>query len=281
MRSLALVLVFALSVEAQNTRAKRIEYVSDDLKIAAWLLVPPGEGKLPCVILNRGGNREFSAWSDDNASPSLGNIAKWGYVVIASQYRGGPGSEGNDEFGGGDVNDVLNLIPLLEKEPRCDATRLGMIGFSRGGMMTYLALTRTDRIAAAIVDSGIADLVAMKDERAEMVALFLELIPDYDEKVDAPLVERSAVRFAEKLHKKTPILLLHGTADWRTPAATHALGMASALLAAKHPFRLVLYEGGSHILPEHREDANRTMREWLDRYVRDRKPWPSLTPHGQ
>lgn len=281
MRAVAVVLAFTLSVTAENAPVRRIEYVSDGLKIAAWVAVPKGEGKLPCLIVNRGGNRDFSAWNDEGASLALGNMAEWGYVVIASQYRGGPGSEGKDEFGGADVDDVLNLIPLLEKEPRCDASRLGMIGVSRGGMMTYLALTRTDRIAAAIVDSGIADLVALKGERAEMAELFLELIPGYDGTGDAPLVNRSAAHFAEKLHKKTPILLLHGTADWRTPPASHALGMAGALLAAKHPFRLVLYEGGSHVLWEHREDANRAMREWLDRYVRDRKAWPSLEVHGE
>ena len=56
--------------------------------------------------------------------------------------------------------------------------------------------------------------------------------------------------------------------------------MAAALLEAKHPFRLVLFEGAQHGLAEFREEADRLMRDWLDRYVKERKPWPSLEPHG-
>jgi hypothetical protein len=56
--------------------------------------------------------------------------------------------------------------------------------------------------------------------------------------------------------------------------------MAAALLAVKHPFRLVLFEGAQHGLAEFREEKDRMMRDWLDRYVKERKPWPSLEPHG-
>jgi len=56
----------------------------------------------------------------------LGRIATWGYVVAASQYRGNAGGQGKEEFGGADVDDVLNLIPLLESLPQADTTRIGM-----------------------------------------------------------------------------------------------------------------------------------------------------------
>jgi dipeptidyl aminopeptidase/acylaminoacyl peptidase len=275
-----LVILVTLSAAAQNAPVRKITYDSSGLKIHGYMAVPPGEGKVPCVIVNRGGNDSLSVWDDDRAARALGKIASWGYVVVASQYRGAAGSEGKDEFGGADVDDVLNLIPVLEAQPRCDAARLGMIGISRGGMMTYLTLTRTDRIAAAIVNSGLADPVASITERPEMENVYRRTMPGYEKDKTVALAKRAAVRFADKLHKSTPILLLHGTADWRTRPATNALAMASALLAAKHPFRLILYEGGAHGLTEHREDVDRATRDWLDRYVRDRKPWPSLEPHG-
>ena len=41
-------------------------------------------------------------------------------MVVASQYRGNAGGEGKEEFGGKDVNDVLNLLPLLESLPKAD-----------------------------------------------------------------------------------------------------------------------------------------------------------------
>lgn len=277
----AFVLLAAIDVRAENPPVRKITYLSDGLTIHGYLAVPPGEGKVPCLIVNRGGNSKLSVWEDERATRALGKLASWGYVVVASQYRGAGGSEGNDEFGGADVNDVLNLIPLLEKEPRCDASRIGMMGWSRGGMMTYLVLTKSDRIAAAIVNSGAADLAADLKTRPEMERVYTALIPKYAEDKTKVLAARSAVRFADRLHKTTPILLLHGTADWRTPPATNALAMAEALLKAKHPFRLVLLEGGAHGLAEHREEVDRIAKDWLDRYVRDRKPWPSLEPHGE
>jgi dipeptidyl aminopeptidase/acylaminoacyl peptidase len=54
-----------------------------------------------------------------------------------------------------------------------------MFGWSRGGMMTYLALARTDRIAAAIVGSGVTDLPDMLARRPEMEDVFQALVPGY------------------------------------------------------------------------------------------------------
>jgi dipeptidyl aminopeptidase/acylaminoacyl peptidase len=223
--------------------------------------------------------KSSGALDDERAARLLGNIASWGYVVVASQYRGNAGGEGKEEFGGADVNDVLNLIPLLESIPQADASRIGMYGWSRGGMMTYIALTKTDRITAAITGGGMADSSISIKLRPEMENVYAELVPDYRKNKDAALKARSAVQWPERIYKKTPILLLHGGADWRVHP-TQAFAMVSALYQSKHPFRFVFFEGGDHGLTEHREEVNRLARDWLDRYVRDKKPWPSLDPHG-
>jgi dipeptidyl aminopeptidase/acylaminoacyl peptidase len=267
-----------LADKTGDVEVRRITYRSDGLSVNGYLAVPAQGAKLPCVIFNRGGNSTLAVLTDEQAATSLGRIASWGYVVAASQYRGAAGAEGADEYGGADVDDVLNLIPVLESVPRADTASIGMIGVSRGGMMTYLALTRTNRIAAAVVNSGLADLNL--DDRPEMVRVWSRMIPDYAKDPAAALAARSAVHFVASLNKATPILLLHGTADWRAKPRTNAIDMASALLEARQPFRLVLFEGAQHGLVEHREEANRITREWLDRYVRDHQPWPSLEPHG-
>ena len=258
---------------------KSITYLSDGLKVKGYLIAPKRGEQLPCVIFNRGGSRDFGALTDARAAALLARIASWGYVVVASQYRGNAGGEGKEEFGGKDVNDVLNLIPLLKSVPRVDAARVGMYGWSRGGMMTYLALTKTDQIAAAVVGGGMTDLSDNIKRRPEMENVCAELIPDYAKDKEAALAARSAVRWPEKLHKKTPILVLHGGADWRVHPS-EALAMSSKLLECKHPFRFVFFEGGDHGLSEHRREVDRLVKDWLDRYVRDRKPWPSLEPHG-
>jgi len=256
-----------------------IVYSSDGLKIRGFLARPRREGRYPCVIFNRGGNATLGIWTRAR-SVFLAQVASLGYVVVASQYRGGGGSEGTDEYGGADVDDVLNLIPLLESLPYADASRIGMVGNSRGGMMTYLALSRTKRIAAAVVTSGISDMFDSAQARAEtMGRLFADLIPGYSDHRDDVLAARSAVRWAEKLNRQTPILLFHGTADWRV-SPEQAFAMGVALYRARHPFRLVLFEGGAHGVPEYEDERQRILRDWLDKYVRDRQPWPSLEPHG-
>lgn len=259
---------------------KSITYLSDGLKVKGYLAAPKKGQQLPSVIFNRGGNRSFGALNDPMAANLLGKIAHWGYVVVASQYRGNGSGEGLEEFGGAEVNDILNLIPLLESLPQADASRIGMYGWSRGGMMTYLALTKTYRLAAAIVGAGVADSFDTITRRPEMAQVYAELVPNYRQDKETALTARSAIRWVEKLHKTTPILLLHGSSDWRVHPS-QALRMVAALYETKHPFRFVFFEGGDHGLSEHREEVNRLVKSWLDRYVRERKPWPSLEPHGR
>jgi dipeptidyl aminopeptidase/acylaminoacyl peptidase len=259
---------------------RSITYSSGGLKVKGYIALPKQGEKLPCVIYNRGGNREFGSLDDARAAKILGKLASWGYVAVASLYRGNGGGEGREEFGGKDVDDVLNLLPLLDALPRADATRVGMYGWSRGGMMTYLALARTDRIAAAVIGGGMADLDDMIRRRPEMESgVAAELVPRWATERDAAIAARSAVHWPEKLPAKTPLLLLHGTADWRVHPR-QAMTMASKLLDLKRPFRLVLLEGGDHGLSEHRSEVDRLAHDWLDRYVRDRTSWPSLEPHG-
>jgi len=264
----------------QRVEIRTITYMSDGLRVRG-ILAAPKEGKgFPCLIYNRGGNRDFGAITKKRAALFIARVASWGYVVVGSQYRGNMGGEGQEEFGGADVNDVLNLIPLLERLPNSDASRIGMYGRSRGGMMTYLALARTKRIAAGIVDAGEADLLFGAKRRPEMAdGVFAELIPDYYKESEAQLEARSAICWPEKLCKETPILLLHGTADWRV-SPLQAMRMAIALYEANHPFRFVLFEGGDHGLSEHREEVFGLIKQWLNHYVRDRLDWPSLEPHG-
>lgn len=258
-----------------------ITYISDGFKVKGFLSLPKQKGTFPCVIFNRGGSREFGAISPKRALRIIGGLASWSYVGVASQYRGNAGGEGTEEFGGADVNDVLNLIPLLASLPEADTSRIGIYGWSRGGMMTYLALTKTKKFKAAVVGAGAANAFKNIEKRPEMEQhVYSELVPNYWQNKDKELRARSAVFWADKLCKTTPILLLHGSADWRVPAE-EALEMVNKLYEAKHPFRFVFFEGGDHGLTEYRSEVNRLVKDWLGNYVRDRKPLPNLEPHGR
>jgi dipeptidyl aminopeptidase/acylaminoacyl peptidase len=258
----------------------RITYLSDGLRVKGFLVQPAAEGPHPAVIFNRGGNRDFGVVNDQLLLRLLIPMANWGYVVVASQYRGNDGSEGQDEFGGADVNDVLNLIPFLAHVPQADTTRIGMMGGSRGGLMTYLALARTTRIKAAVVQAGLTDAFRSVSERPEMGRVFAETALGYAINADSVLATRSPIRWVEKLCPTTPILILHGTADWRV-SPKDAMDMADSLYAHQRPFRLQLFEGGDHGLTEYRTEAQAAMRSFLDRYVRNGEHWPSLEPHGR
>lgn len=259
----------------KKIRFEAITYMSDGLRINGYLAVPQGSGPFPCVIVNRGGNSNLGIWTDESALKSLGRFAAWGYVAIASQYRGAGGSEGHDEYGGSDVDDVLNLIPALETLTEADMNRIGTFGASRGGMMTYLALTRTNRIRAAIVLSGMSDLQESLRSRPEFERIWSNYIRDFSDNKAAAIKQRSAIQWIDRLPAGVPLLLIHGSADGNV-SPVQALDMAKALYDAKRPFRLVMFEGGGHGVPEFADGRDNQIHEWLDNYVRDGRKWPDL-----
>lgn len=120
-----------------DTDLFKISYISDELRINGYIAQPKVPGTYPIIIFNRGGNRDFGSLDDIQANFILREMASWGYIVATSNYRGGGGSEGMEEFGGKDVNDIHNLIPLLANEKMADTTRMVIYGYSRGGLMTY------------------------------------------------------------------------------------------------------------------------------------------------
>lgn len=143
----------------------RIKYLSDKLKVIGSLIKPKrGRRKFSILIFNRGGNREYGKITDRTLI-YLSYLASHGYVVLASQYRGNDGGEGREEFGGKDVNDVLNLIPLGKSLSFTEPDKTVMLGYSRGGMMTYLAIKKGAEIKAAAVVGGITDLIQLYKER--------------------------------------------------------------------------------------------------------------------
>ena len=249
---------------------EKITYNSDGLKVKGYIAYPKNDSeKYPCVIWNRGGIGNAGVIDSFNAQGIFGQLASWGYVVLASQYRGNDGGEGTDEFGGSDINDVLNLIPLAEEIEAADNSIWGIEGWSRGGMMTYLALTKTDIFKAAIVTGGIANLRCNADESPFMKRLYQATMGQYgSEDFQSKCNTRSVINFADKLSKKTPLLLMHGTDDKRVlPHDT--LDLASKLVELQNEFRLVMFEKGDHFLKSHRKEVDELRKKWLDTYLKE------------
>lgn len=259
----------------------RLTYLSDGLKVTAYLAEPKAEGLYPCIIANRGGNRDFGQWNPLSMGYFLGNMAGWGYVVVATQYRGNDGGEGQEQFGGDDVNDVLNLIPLLEQISSADTSRIGIQGGSRGGMMTYQALRESCRFKAAAVVAGVTNSFTSISDRPDMEQyVYAELVPNYPQDKDEQLKKRSAVFWADQLCKTTPLLIMHGSADWRV-SPKQSLELVQKLYEYRHPVRLILFEGADHGIREFRTDMFYEMRRHFDLYLRDGHPLPDMEPHGR
>ncbi|WP_192963669.1 alpha/beta hydrolase family protein [Phycobacter azelaicus] len=116
------------------------------------------------IIYNRGGYGTFGMLAPNLDFLQLVDLAAEG-CVVASQYRGTAGAPGHDGFGGEDVGDVLSLIDVLDRLESVDCGPYWGDGHSRGGLMTYLTVTRTNRIHAAVVMAGPTDLRAGLEAR--------------------------------------------------------------------------------------------------------------------
>jgi dipeptidyl aminopeptidase/acylaminoacyl peptidase len=243
-----------------------ITYLSDGLKIKGFIVEPKYGGNLPVVIYNRGGNQDFGMVDKRELLHWLAPVAKHGYIVIASQYRGSPGSEGSDEMGGSDVNDVLNLLPIIDHLPKANPKRIAMYGWSRGGMMTYIALSRTKRIKTAIIGASPTDLARENKRRPEMDSICGVLIPGYKTNRVGEIQKRSAIYWPEKLNGTTSLLILHGTADDRVDF-TESQSLAAKLEKLGHPHTLRLFKGGDHGLSKHWNEREKIVLEWLREHL--------------
>ncbi len=252
-----------------DVKIERITYPSDDLKINGYLARPNADGTYPVLIWNRGGFGENGALDDLRAMLILGSTAQWGYVVLATQYRGNMGSEGTEDWGGRDVNDALNLIPVAENIDYCDSERMAIEGASRGGMTTYIALTREDRFKCAITHAGVADLFTLTETRgglAEWIDAFFGELPVSDK--ERKLSERSAVYFADRFPDKVPLLLIHGTDDKRVPIS-QSEALAEELKRYDKPFEFVKIEGAGHIALKDGsyQEVDKHRKKWLAKHL--------------
>ncbi len=267
---------FARWRKSDQIVAERITYRSEGLAIKGFVVRPAKPGRHPVVLYNHGGTLQ---WGRITFAEMLEfhRLAERGYVVMASYYRGEGGSEGQADMGGGDVRDTLSLIQLAAASSYADTDRIGMIGSSRGGGVTYGALACTDAIDAAVVIGAPADHLT-SSRRAEFdQEVYPHTLRDYARDKDRALKAISALYFADRLSPRTPLLILHGGADPRV-APTDSLAMAERLQRLERPYRLKVYEGGSHSLEENYTDVRGEIDRWLDLYVRDSAIAPANRP---
>lgn len=242
-----------------------ITYASDGLVIAGiiWKPVETEGESFPLLIVNRGGNRQSGGmhpWRDEGWF----DFVDAGFVVLASQYREGPGSEGRDEFGGADVNDVLNLIPLAEGLGYVDTGNTFMMGESRGGLMSLLTARRGMDLKAIALYAPATSL-HLSGPRAEAFArMYSVMIPGYAENPEDAHLARNASLWADEL--TAPVILFHGTADWRVDPQG-SVAFADAMREAGNEIELHLLDGDDHGLIYNEARVRAMTLEFFSRYL--------------
>ncbi len=196
--------------------AYTFKYLSDGLSISGYLWAPRGITQpLPITIWNRGGTREAGSLGDKEGK--LGPIyldipcelAKQGTVVVASEYRGGLNSEGEDTWGGEDIHDVIHIKEIADQLPVCKSGKAIVAGKSRGGMMSYLLAAKEPWVKAVISLSGEADLASSAEDQPEFKQIFIESFGGSEKEME----KRSATHFYGEIPKDLPMFIMQGEDD--------------------------------------------------------------------
>lgn len=238
----------------------QFNYLSDGLKIEGYLSIPISVEKTQapgkCVMFNHGGNRDFGKLENNTLAPIC---AVTGRIVVASQYRGCGGSEGEDHFGGDDLNDVIKLIDLCEKHfSFVDMDDFCVIGSSRGGVMTYPAARKDSRIKRIIALSALCDLFEAYEVRDDMKPVLKETIGFTPEEKPEEYKKRSAVYWADEI--TIPVLMFHAKQDKQVPYS-QAENLYEKL-KDNTDCTLITYDDDLHGIV-HEKDYQ-TIRDWLN-----------------
>jgi dienelactone hydrolase len=143
-----------------------VYYQSGPLKIQAYLFKPAGAGPFPAVIYNHGSRalRERASVPMQFVGEML---AQAGFAVLVPERRGYGKSDGipysEDVRGSGpqmiarlqaESDDVLAAVAYLRTVPFVDGQRLGIMGWSFGGIVTIFATSRSDAFKVAVDQAG-------------------------------------------------------------------------------------------------------------------------------
>jgi dipeptidyl aminopeptidase/acylaminoacyl peptidase len=251
--------------KSKGITCSAIVYASDGLKVKGFLWRPTTQSdqRLPLIIFLRGGNREFGKvgpWA------AVHRLVSDGFIVMAPQYRGVDGGEGHEEFGGADVNDIKNLVPLAESLGYVDTNNIFLFGGSRGGMMAFLAVKRGMAVNAVAVVGALLDLTAEAKRRPNLVKnVWSQLMVGFAERPDELMRDRSPMYWPEQIN--VPSLVLHGGADWRA-SPLESLEFVKRLQENGKVVEMVLYAGDDHGLTGNVSDRNARIVKWFRRHMK-------------
>jgi dipeptidyl aminopeptidase/acylaminoacyl peptidase len=250
----------------------------DGTDIHGLLLKPPDfipGHRYPVVVWLHGGpvGQDDHSLEFDGASDQLERqlFATHGYLVLAVNYRGGSGrglafarSIAGD-WGHLEVEDILAGVDYLVRSGLADPERLGVGGWSYGGLLTDYCIASDTRFKAAISGAGSGNQLGEYGTDDSIEQYNAELGPPWRNtsdwlKVSYPFFHADRIR--------TPTLFLGGTLDMRVPIAGSEQ-MYAALRTLGVPSQLIVYPGEWHTLnrPSFLVDRFQRYLEWMGRYL--------------
>jgi dipeptidyl aminopeptidase/acylaminoacyl peptidase len=248
---------------------------ADGTIVEAFITTPPDyvEGRrYPAILDIHGGPVGQFEWGYDFSAQFL---AAHGYVVVQPNPRGSTGrgqafvNAIYKTWGITDYDDVIAAIDYAVEAGLADPERLAVTGYSYGGYMTNVVITRTDRFKAAASGAGHAFIAANYGHDIYQRWYNWELGPPWEnrEAYDklSPLLNAGKV--------VTPTIFIGGRLDWNVPILNSELFYQS-LKVRGVPTRLVVYPGMHHggWHPRYSKDYLQRIVAWFDEHVRGRAP---------
>ncbi len=244
----------------------------DGTDVHGFLVTPPGGGThLPAILRIHGGPQSQFPLA---FAFEWQFLAAHGYAVIAANPRGSTGRGQSyaagiyANWGSVDVQDVLAAVDDAVKRGVADPARLGVGGWSYGGMLTNYVIASDTRFKAATSGASIADILGGygNDQYAH----------DYETELGVPWKTTAtwlkiSYPFLHADRIKTPTLFLGGDKDMNVPLH-NGEQMYQALKSLGIDTELVIYPGQFHGLtvPSYRRDVLARYLAWYDRHLRGR-----------
>jgi len=206
---------------------KRYVTTKDGKRMLVWVILPPNfdkNKKYPTLLYAQGGPQSpLSQFYSFRWNFQL--MASQGYIVVAPNRRGMPGHgvEWNEAISGdwgGSMQDYLDAIDEISKEPYVDKNRMGAIGASFGGYSVFwLAGNHEGRFKSFISHNGVFDTRAMYGTTEELFFVNHDMGGPYWDKTNKTAQkaynEFNPITYVEKWD--TPILIIQGGKDYRVP----------------------------------------------------------------
>jgi dipeptidyl aminopeptidase/acylaminoacyl peptidase len=269
-----------------NYRRFYVSYLSEGLKIYALMTVPNGEKPptgWPVVIFNHGFIPPDVYRTTERYIAYVDLIARSGYIVFRSDYRGHDRSEGEPEgaySNTGYTVDVLNAVGSMKRYPDADPNRIGMWGHSMGGYITLRSMVVTQDIKAGVIWAGVVasypDLLfrwrrgpsAVPTRTPNPSSWRVSLVNEFGSPETNPEFWRSISANSYVHEISGPIQLHHGTLDEDVPLEFSEL-LFFEMLNANQYVELYKYEGDNHNISNYFSTAMQRTIEFFDRFVKN------------